>query len=37
VNVQSDNLEAKFDKEILTITLSEPEEAKEKEIKIEVH
>ncbi|SHJ94382.1 HSP20 family protein [Malonomonas rubra DSM 5091] len=36
-NVQSNKVDASFDKGILTITLPKTEEAKEKEIKIKVH
>jgi len=37
VSVQSDKVDAGFDKGILKITLPKTEEAKEKEIKIKVH
>lgn len=37
VNVQTDNIDASFDKGILTVKLPKTEEAKEKEIKINVH
>lgn len=37
VNVQSDKVDASFDKGILTITLPKTEEAKEKQIKIKIH
>ena len=37
VNIQADKIDASFDKGILKITLPKTEEAKEKEIKINIH